>query len=417
MRRRRPSCSRRSRSSCRTWSCDAWASRARSIGETDRFSANVYAYLTADPNVQPLGRRDARVAAPRRTRCSPALTIVALAAIAIVVAWRQRARSAPRRSSHGDRCSAWMARGRLRGVLVAMLFGWTLRLPFLKITSPDRVLLARRASWRRWLLAFAPARARRRARGSRRRSAILALLTLFAVVMSFGPQIYARRQADRGVESLRALLSLRPGIRRPARAGALRDDRRARPGGARRLRRRDDRARSANGRRLRRSRLDPDPGGVRGRAAADQRQRHELQAERARAASRRRRDRRAMRRRCTGSSRRCRRPRRSSSCRSARSRSRSATCSIRRCTGVRSRTATAAARRIEYGLLAESLKDVLRRPETGVASAARVRRHARRRARGGLRRRTGRRGQRLAAHARRDRRRRVRRRPRVRCAR
>ena len=108
---------------------------ARSLGETDHFSADVYAYLTADPNLRLWG--GVIDAWPKAENALfPGLTIFALAAIAIIAAWRQaRTRQAARRV---ETVLAW-ALAAAAIVLIAVLFGWTVRLPFLKITNLDRV--------------------------------------------------------------------------------------------------------------------------------------------------------------------------------------------------------------------------------------------------------------------------------------
>jgi hypothetical protein len=167
---------------------------ARSIGETDRFSANVYAYLTADPNASLWG--GVMRAWPHvENALFPGVTIVALAAIAIVVAWREARPTAEKGYGPFSSALGWMF-GAASAVFVAMIFGWTIRLPFLRMTSPARVLLFVAALLAAWLIASPRARATTRGWIASPPGALV-LLTLFAIVMSFGPQIHA---GDRLIE-------------------------------------------------------------------------------------------------------------------------------------------------------------------------------------------------------------------------
>lgn len=159
---------------------------ARSLDETTRFSADVFAYLTADPNLRAWG--PIVHAWPKAEGALfPGFTIVALAAIAMAKGSGEgRLRS--RRDGVFRALVALLIGCSI--VLVAMLGGWTLRWP-IKITSVGRVvfiaaglavlLLARfseaRAATRRWL--GSPA-------------GLFTLVMLFAVVMSWGPSIHAR---------------------------------------------------------------------------------------------------------------------------------------------------------------------------------------------------------------------------------
>jgi hypothetical protein len=192
---------------------------ARSLGETTRFSANVYAYLTADPNARLWGNV-MRAWPHLENALFPGLTILTLAAIGIVAAWRQA-------TPPGDARRGEMVLGRMlagaAGVLVAMVLGWTMRLPFLKITSPDRVA---------WLVAGLSAAwlaVSRRARETTRAwiaspPGILALLTLFAVVMSFGPHIYSREKLIEPTSLYAFFYRFVPGfdgLRVPARFGMI----------------------------------------------------------------------------------------------------------------------------------------------------------------------------------------------------
>src|SRR5262249_22315165 len=104
----------------------------RSLDETRRFSADVYAYLTADPNL-PLGGPVAQAWPYAEGVLFPGLTIVALAMFGVVCARSQR-RADPLATLAVLVALAWAA------VVVALLFDNSIRLPGIKITSLSRVL-------------------------------------------------------------------------------------------------------------------------------------------------------------------------------------------------------------------------------------------------------------------------------------
>ena len=208
----------------------------RSLAETDHFAADVYAYLTADPKLWVWGR--VLQAWPRAENALfPGLTIVVLAAIAVVVAWREaRTTVGPgvrlKPDATGDatggrihRADRWLGWALVAStvVLVAILFGWTLRLPVLKITSLERVLFLV-AALGLVRLAISP-RTRSRARAwTSTPVGVLTLLTLFAVVMSFGPHIHARGKLIEDKNLYGAFYYFVPGfdgLRVPARFGMI----------------------------------------------------------------------------------------------------------------------------------------------------------------------------------------------------
>jgi hypothetical protein len=210
---------------------------ARPLEEILHFSADVYAYLTADPNIRVWG--GVMHAWPRAENALfPGLTIVVLAAIAIVAAWRESRRtsmvrlppsreaSADRRSLGGggqpDRLLAW-ALVLSSVVLVAILFGWSVRLPFLRITRLDR-LLGLVAALSVALLAVSP-RARATARDwTSSPIGMLTLLVLFAIAMSFGPTIRSRGRLLEDTNVYAAFYNFVPGfdgLRVPARFGMI----------------------------------------------------------------------------------------------------------------------------------------------------------------------------------------------------
>jgi hypothetical protein len=172
----------------------------RSIDETRRFSADVYAYFTADPNLRIWG--SVFQAWPRAEGfLFPGLTLVALAALPIA------ARLIGSRSSLNDGSRSG-ASGRVRialssiGVLylcvvLVLLLDYSIRLPGLKITSLPRALIVGLggavgvlAFSRRARVAFASWR--------QTPAAFFLLVALFAIAMSFGPDVHARGRTVAG---------------------------------------------------------------------------------------------------------------------------------------------------------------------------------------------------------------------------
>ena len=156
----------------------------RSLAETRRFSADVYAYFTADPNLRLWGSI-ARAWPKGEGLLFPGLTIVALAMFGATRPGPAAVFGGPARAGY----SRWLAVA-IAGVVVALLLGYSIRLPGIKITSLSRVLtvcaiagaivlgLSREArdAARRWLMSPA---------------GIFSAITLFAFVMSLGPDIHA----------------------------------------------------------------------------------------------------------------------------------------------------------------------------------------------------------------------------------
>jgi hypothetical protein len=159
---------------------------SRSLAETIRFSADVHGYLTAAPELWIAGPLMQHWPASEGL-LFPGFTVTALAAAAVVFSSRAGQRQALRPV---ERSAAWML-AVLGVVLAALVSGWTLRLPGLKVTSVARV------GWiaiglGTGLMALSH-RFRTRARewlGTP--IAFFAMVTVFAVVMSFGPEIRAR---------------------------------------------------------------------------------------------------------------------------------------------------------------------------------------------------------------------------------
>lgn len=154
--------------------------RARGAREVDRFAADVYSYLTAAPNLLVWGTI-ARAWPKAESALFPGITVVALAAVAVLHAWREA------------RVAAWFtaAAAAATAILLALLFGWTLRLPALQITSVGRTLLVAAA------LAAAALACSRDVRSAvwrwlQQPAAVLSLITMFGAAMSLGTRISAK---------------------------------------------------------------------------------------------------------------------------------------------------------------------------------------------------------------------------------
>jgi hypothetical protein len=202
----------------------------RSLRETQRFSADVYGYFTADPNLRFWGPI-AQAWPKAEGLLFPGLTIAVLAAIAV---WRGASAqttgpldsSPPQGASAREDASSvpyarvyalvWVL---IAGVIVMLLLGWSIRLPGLRITSLPRALLAAavagaaslglssrvRATTSRWLASPTGA---------------FSTITLFAVVMSFGPDIRAKGRIVAPASLYAAFYNFVPGfdgMRVPAR--------------------------------------------------------------------------------------------------------------------------------------------------------------------------------------------------------
>jgi hypothetical protein len=148
--------------------------------EVDRFAADVYSYLTAAPSLRLLGERLRAWPRPEGA-LFPGLTIAALAAFGFVGSWRDA------------RFAAWFtaAAGITTVVLLALVFGWSIRLPVLKVTSFNRAALVAAA------LAVVAVAGSRGVRSAMRRwfedpAALLSLIAVAAAVLSLGTHITAR---------------------------------------------------------------------------------------------------------------------------------------------------------------------------------------------------------------------------------
>jgi hypothetical protein len=189
----------------------------RSLGETERFSADVYAYFTADPNLRiwgPIAR-----AWPRAEGLLfPGLTISLIAVIgAGADLGRPRAEQAP------PLRMTWAVVAIAGVVISALLLGWSIRLPGLRITSFPRALAV--AAGAGAIFLAVSARARLTLRGWLASPAgLFSAITLFAVFMSFGPEIHARGRLVAETNIYAAFFRFVPGfdgLRVPARYAML----------------------------------------------------------------------------------------------------------------------------------------------------------------------------------------------------
>lgn len=167
---------------------------ARTLAETGRFSSDVYGYLTTDVRMALWGRIVRAWPRPEGS-LFPGFTILLLAALAVGERWRHA-----RRDSH-ERPSSLAARMLAAAllvscvVLIALLFGWSLRVTgervWITITSLDRVVIL--AVGLTIALAAVSPRARATARSCLASPVgMLSLVTVFAFAMSLGPQIDSR---------------------------------------------------------------------------------------------------------------------------------------------------------------------------------------------------------------------------------
>jgi hypothetical protein len=197
----------------------------RSLVETGHFSADVYGLLTADVNLWLWGSL-ARAFPKPEGALFPGLAVSLLAAYAMAALWRSARDSGTDRAPAATRALSvvLVASG---GILLALLFGWTLRTSIgpLKIAVTDfvRVLLVTIALAATLLVISR--RARRTATACVAAPVgILAILLVFSVFMSFGPHIDSRGRTI-ATENIYALFYAYvpgfDGLRVPARFGMI----------------------------------------------------------------------------------------------------------------------------------------------------------------------------------------------------
>jgi hypothetical protein len=184
----------------------------RSLAETRKFSADVYAYFTADPNLRVWGSI-ANAWPKAEGLLFPGLTIVVLAVIGLARSATDVGR--PFKGRHVIRITA----GLIAGIIVMLLLGYSIRLPGIKITDLSRLLILAAVASTVLLLASRHARASV-ARWLASPVAFFALMTLFAFVMSLGPGIYAKGRVVSAASLYSAFYNFAPGfdgLRVPAR--------------------------------------------------------------------------------------------------------------------------------------------------------------------------------------------------------
>ncbi|HXI30828.1 MAG TPA: hypothetical protein VNG89_20465, partial [Vicinamibacterales bacterium] len=152
----------------------------RSLSETRRFSADVFAYLTADPNLWLWGPI-AHAWPYAEGVLFPGLTIVALAIVGIVGLRRPTGQ----RLVVSIIALLWIV------IVVMLLLDFPIRLPGIKITNLTRVLVSGTVAAATLLAASRQARAATIA-WLQTPAAFFTLTTVFAVAMSFGPDVHAR---------------------------------------------------------------------------------------------------------------------------------------------------------------------------------------------------------------------------------
>jgi hypothetical protein len=199
---------------------------ARTLTETDHFSADVYAYLTADVNLWLWGSLVRGFAKPEGS-LFPGLTVTALAAMAVLSQWRNA--RAPGRGAPTSVASLLLGAALVlsTAVLAALLLGWNLRLAIgpapVKITDPVRVMVLI-AGLAVVLLAISHRARRTAASWLSSPVGMLTLLLAFAIFMSFGPHIDSRGRTLIDTNIYAFFYAFVPGfdgLRVPARFGMM----------------------------------------------------------------------------------------------------------------------------------------------------------------------------------------------------
>jgi hypothetical protein len=149
----------------------------------------------------------------------PGVTVTLLAALGSLAGLR----GAGNRSSSVARRAVTTVVLITKVVLIALLLGLSIRLPFIRITSLSRTLVVAMAGAAILLLISRDARDRSLA-WARSLSGVFGLITLFAIVMSFGPQIRAMDRVVLDTNLYAFFYSYVPGfdgLRVPARFGMI----------------------------------------------------------------------------------------------------------------------------------------------------------------------------------------------------
>jgi hypothetical protein len=193
----------------------------RSLTETRKFSADVYAYFTADPNLRLWGPV-MRAWPKAEGALFPGLTIVVLAGAGIAHAWRQASDGLAARLS-AKHIALYAPAGLAVVAVVALGLGWSIRLPGLKVTSLPRAQIVAIVI-AGITLAFLRDARERCAALARSPAGVFCLIAFFGVVMSFGPQIRAMDRVVMDSSVYEAFYRFVPGfdgLRVPARYGMV----------------------------------------------------------------------------------------------------------------------------------------------------------------------------------------------------
>ena len=205
---------------------------SRSLGEVEKFSADVYAYLSADPNLWLWGSI-ARAWPRSEGLLFPGVTVVVLALVGVarpdvargvIVARgfsRASDRSPERLALHRNALPIFVfACG---AIIVTLLLGFSIRLPGIKIASLPRALIVVAGLGAVVLVLFSSARRSARV-WLASPAGFFGVITVLAIVLSFGPDIYARGRLVAETSLYAAFYRFVPGfdgLRVPARYAML----------------------------------------------------------------------------------------------------------------------------------------------------------------------------------------------------
>ena len=198
----------------------------RTLVETKRFAADTLAYFTTDIGMWLWGRTIRAWPQPEGS-LFPGFSILALAGAGIVACWQHA-----RRSSPAERTTPFV-RGLtallvvVSGLSIAMLFGWSLRMAVGGVTLRLTNLVRGLASAA--VLAAAILAVSRRSRATARGVmaspvGTLMIVTIFAFVMSLGPEMFAWGRPITGTSLYSLFYQYVPGfdgVRVPARYGMI----------------------------------------------------------------------------------------------------------------------------------------------------------------------------------------------------
>jgi hypothetical protein len=191
-------------------------SSPRTLTESIHFSADVYSYLTADVNLRLWGSRMRAWPSPEGS-LFPGVSTVALACVALIASLRHNV----------SRLTGWLL-AVSSVIIIGLGFGWTIRFPIgsiasIKITDLWRAVFVAGALMVTLLAVSADARQGAR-EWMRSPIAIFTILTIFAVLMSFGPDLRAKGRIIESMNIYAFFYRSVPGfdgLRVPARFGMV----------------------------------------------------------------------------------------------------------------------------------------------------------------------------------------------------